>query len=194
VRRLSRLGDPAPEPTQVAPLQFLPSGPAAFTPLGIVSGPLGLQGLLRVKSLHPDGVDASCLHSAPRLWFRKSAHQWLQLKVQSVEPHGRDLKLGCFQIEHRDQAEQLALAQVGLDRSELPEPDADETYWVDLIGAQVITQSGQRLGPVERLETNGVHDWIVVGPHLIPFVEAYVLEVNLQQGIIRVDWDPDWMA
>ncbi|MEY2775962.1 MAG: Ribosome maturation factor [Pseudomonadota bacterium] len=149
---------------------------------------------MRVRSLHPDGLEASCLHEARRLWFRKSAHQWLHLKVQTLEPHGRDLKLACFQVEHRDQAEQLALAQVGLDRSELPEPDEDEAYWVDLIGSQVVNQSGLVLGDVERLETNGVHDWIVVGPHWIPFVEAYVLEVNLGQRLIRVDWDPSWMA
>lgn len=191
-RRLSKLGDPTPEPSQAAPLPFLASGPSQFTALGIVAGPLGLDGLLRVRSLHPDGVEASCLVDAKRLWLKKSSRQWLHLKVDRLEPHGRDLKLACFQIEHRDQAEQLAQCQVGLDRSDLPEPEPEEAYWVDLVGAAVLNRTGDRLGQVDRLETNGAHDWLVVGPHWIPFVEAYVLEVQPEQGLIRVDWDPSW--
>ncbi|NBV89356.1 MAG: 16S rRNA processing protein RimM, partial [Betaproteobacteria bacterium] len=86
----------------------------------------------------------------------------------------------------------LAQCQVGLDRSDLPEPEPEEAYWVDLVGAAVLNRTGDRLGQVDRLETNGVHDWLVVGPHWIPFVEAYVLEVQPEQGLIRVDWDPSW--
>ncbi len=191
-RRLSKLGDPTPEPTRVAPLPFLPSGPPHFTPLGLVVGPLGLDGRLRVRSLHPDGVEASCLVEAERLWFKRSARQWLQLKVDQMESHGKDLKLQCFQVEHREAAEQLNGAEVGLDRSDLPAAQDDEAYWVDLVGVSVVNQQGERLGAVDHLETNGVHDWLVVGSHWIPFVEAYVLEVNLDSGVIRVDWDPSW--
>jgi 16S rRNA processing protein RimM len=191
-RRLSKLGDPTPEPTRVAPLPFVPSGPPHFTPLGLVVGPLGLDGRLRVRSLHPDGVDASCLIAADRLWFKRSARQWMQLKVNQVEPHGRDLKLLCFQVEQREQAEQLNGAEVGLDRSDLPEASDDETYWIDLVGLSVVNLQGERLGAVDHLETNGVHDWLVVGPHWIPFVEAYVKDVRVSQGTIQVDWDPAW--
>lgn len=157
-------------------------------------GPLGLNGLLRVKSLHPEGIEASCLHDAERLWLKKSERQWLELKVRSIEPHGRDLRLACFQIEHRAQAGELVFCELGLDRSELPELNPDETYWVDLIGAEVINQDGASLGRVDRLETNGAHDWIVVGPHWIPFVQAYVQEVSLERREIRVEWDPSWTA
>ena len=29
--------------------------------------------------------------------------------------------------------------------------------------------------------------------YLIPDVEQYVLEVDLDEGVVRVDWDPSWV-
>ena len=29
--------------------------------------------------------------------------------------------------------------------------------------------------------------------YLIPDVEQYVLEVDLDEGVVRVDWDPSWI-
>ena len=84
-------------------------------------------------------------------------------------------------------------------RRQLPDPDDDEFYWRDLIGAQVIDQADRVLGQVAGLLETGVHDVLRVRPEasgageiLIPFVKAYVLSVSREQ--IRVDWDPQWLS
>jgi 16S rRNA processing protein RimM len=55
-----------------------------------------------------------------------------------------------------------------------------------------LNRSGTLLGEVDRMDTNGVHDWLIVGRYWIPFVEAYVDEVDLPGRTVRVDWQADW--
>lgn len=60
------------------------------------------------------------------------------------------------------------------------------------------TTGGAPLGRVAELITTGANDVLSVRDdvrdrtHLIPFVRAYVLDVDLPQHRITVDWDPDW--
>jgi 16S rRNA processing protein RimM len=82
--------------------------------------------------------------------------------------------------------------ELGVSRAELPEPAPDEFYWEDLVGCVVTNRQGESLGLVDRLETNGVHDWIVVGHHWIPYVDRYIDQVDLAAKTIAVDWQPDW--
>src|SRR5260364_20333 len=85
---------------------------------------------------------------------------------------------------------------------ELPK---DEYYWTDLIGLQVINTAGEILGIVRNLLDHGAHAVLCVEPHasnaasagqnrelLIPFVNAYILEVDLGHHQMIVDWRSDW--
>jgi ribosomal 30S subunit maturation factor RimM len=47
---------------------------------------------------------------------------------------------------------------------------------------------------VERLIETGARDVLVIGGQnetLIPFVEQFVIEVDMHKRMIRVDWDDD---
>ena len=71
-----------------------------------------------------------------------------------------------------------------------------------MIGLPVVNQDGIELGRVTEIGTNTVQDIFKVegGPkidgkdpvYLIPDVDQYVLEVDLDEGVVRVDWDPAW--
>jgi 16S rRNA processing protein RimM len=99
-------------------------------------------------------------------------------------------------IEDRNDAEAVSGLLIGVAETILPEPESGEYYWRDLIGAEVITAEGQRLGPVGSLFETGAHDVLVVNPGgageevLIPFHASYVLNVELAAGLIQVDWPP----
>lgn len=85
---------------------------------------------------------------------------------------------------------------VGLMRADFPAPAEGEFYWVDLIGCQVINTKDQVLGKVEALDSNGVQDILDVrsseSRFLIPFIDHYVLSVDVTEKMIRVDWELDW--
>jgi len=81
-------------------------------------------------------------------------------------------------------------------RSELPDPGPDSFYWTDLEGLTVRTVAGVELGVVDHLLETGANDVLVLKgerERLIPYVRgAVVTDVDLEQGVITVDWDPEF--
>ena len=76
-----------------------------------------------------------------------------------------------------------------------------DSYWVDLIGLDVVNREGERLGTVAGLIDTGPHSVLRVAPapggsetdeRLIPFVGAYVDDVSLAERRITVDWGLDF--
>jgi len=75
-----------------------------------------------------------------------------------------------------------------------------EYYWVDLLGLHVRNRQGLDLGVVTDLMSTGPHSVLVLEDattgesveRLIPFVPVYIDEVQLEQGVILVDWQPDY--
>jgi 16S rRNA processing protein RimM len=97
----------------------------------------------------------------------------------------------------RDQAAQLNGAEIVVPRATLPKPKKDEYYWSDLIGLRVLNREEIELGVVDHLLETGANDVLVVKgaekEHLVPWVPGpYILDVNLAEGVIRVDWDADF--
>jgi 16S rRNA processing protein RimM len=98
--------------------------------------------------------------------------------------------------ESRDQAATLVGQQIFVGRETLPATAKDEYYWSDLEGLEVHTTGGEVLGRVDRLMETGANDVLVIfgdRQHLVPFVQGqYVKRVDLENGLIEVDWDPDF--
>ena len=70
----------------------------------------------------------------------------------------------------------------------------------DLVGLAVENEAGEAMGTVAGLISTGAHDVLQVREgegeegveRLIPFVAAYVLDVDLATRRIRVAWQKDW--
>ena len=99
-------------------------------------------------------------------------------------------------FEDREQAVKLVGQQIFVGRDQLPAIAADEYYWSDLEGLEVRTTKGEVLGRVERLMETGANDVLVIRgqrEHLVPFIQGqYVTRVDLEGGLIEVDWDPEF--
>ena len=100
---------------------------------------------------------------------------------------------GC---EDREQAARLVGQQIFVGRDQLPATAENEYYWSDLEGLEVKTTNGELLGRVERLMETGANDVLVIRgnrAHLVPFIQGqYVTRVDLEDGTIEVDWDPEF--
>lgn len=78
------------------------------------------------------------------------------------------------------------------------EPAAEENAWYenDLLGLTAQTPSGQKIGTITRLETGTAQDLLAVKLDdggrevLIPFVEAIVPSIDLENGTITIDAPP----
>ena len=75
----------------------------------------------------------------------------------------------------------------------MPPTDDGEYYWRDLEGLEVVHRDGSVLGTVAYLMETGANDVLVTAgdkERLIPFVVGEtILDVDLDKGVIRVDWE-----
>jgi len=157
--------------------------------VGRISGIHGVRGWLKVMS-----------YTRPRnnildynRWSLKQDDNWQEMVLLDGQPQGKGLIAQLEGVEDRDQARALLDADIAVKRSQLADAPAGEYYWHDLIGLEVCNQQNEILGQVKELLETGANDVLVVeGKHriLIPFVkERYVLDIDLDNSIIRVDWD-----
>jgi 16S rRNA processing protein RimM len=108
-----------------------------------------------------------------------------------------------LEIVDRNQAEALKGARIFVPRSSFPTAGADEYYWVDLLGLEVFNREGVALGQVKDLMSTGPQTVLVLSQvsdeagkpaieRMIPFVSAFVDNVDLPSRKITVDWQLDY--
>ncbi|MCB1723063.1 MAG: ribosome maturation factor RimM [Chromatiaceae bacterium] len=168
-------------------------GDERFVTLGRVSGAHGIRGWVKVHSeTSPRG---NIFGYTPWTLVRDGNRETRDVEDGRVQGKAVVVKLaGC---DDRDAAEDLAGAEILVNREQLPATTRPgEYYWADLVGLEVFTLDGTVLGRIERLFETGANDVIVVKgerERLLPYVwQQVVREVDLEQGVMRVDWDPDF--
>jgi len=118
------------------------------------------------------------------------------VKILDGRKQGKGLVVCLPGINDREQAKTMVGQQIFVRREQMPATAKDEYYWSDLEGLEVHTTKGELLGKVERLMDTGANDVLVIRgqrEHLVPFVQGqYVTRVDLEGGLIEVDWDPEF--
>ena len=163
--------------------------------LGRISSVFGIKGWLKVVS-HTQPKEN--IFSYP-VWLLKRDGKWHERNLVNGKPHGKTLIAQLADINAREKAEEWIGATIAVTRDMLPEPEAGEYYWVDLIGLTVVSTEGQQMGTVKKLMETGSNDVLVVkdpaqnAEVLIPWLEQQVIkDVDLASGVITVDWYNDY--
>lgn len=157
--------------------------------VGRIGAPHGVNGAVRVRSATqpPENI------ARYRPWLVGDGECFREIVVEGLEPY-RDGYLARFAgVDDRERARALSGALIAVPRSALPAlEDGREYYWQDLIGLAVRQVDGTPLGRVINLLETGANDVLIVEDgrleRLIPFVEAFVVAVDLPGGCIVVDW------
>ncbi len=179
--------------------------------VGHVTDAWGIRGGIRIAPYSPD---ANALISTKQWWLEQdgthSSHE-----VLSAKAHGENITAQLVGFVDRNNAEKLKGARVAIARSRFPVLNDDEYYWIDLIGLDVVNESGEMLGKVTGLMDNGAHQILEVAatqedgssdgvaskstgtnasvkPRLIPFVSQFVKNVDRGARRITVDWGLDY--
>jgi 16S rRNA processing protein RimM len=162
-----------------------------------------------VNPLKPPKPAVVPAHKTPAQKAALAAPMPFALNVNGVRDQGDAIVALAPEIPDRDAAEAMKGVRIFVSRSTFPAPDADEFYWIDLIGLSVSTREGVSLGDVIGLIDTGPHCVLRVKPvaadataeapaepaadeRLIPFVEAYVDSVDIPGRRIVVDWGLDY--
>ena len=190
--------------------------PADAIEVGRILDAWGIKGWFKVL---PHSASPEALFSSKR-WFllpperstqprrptqaaAAAAGDWSQpllLRVREAKEHADSVVASSQDIADRNAAESLKGARIFVPRSSFPTPEDGEYYWVDLIGLQVRNREGVDLGTVRDLMATGPQTVLVLQAEeggkaverMIPFVSAFVDQVDTAARCITVDWQPDY--
>jgi 16S rRNA processing protein RimM len=165
--------------------------------VGRVLGAWGIKGWIKVQAF---ATDPQALFSTKRWFLRPPERPGVAplplLHVTQSREQGGFVIAGAREVLDRNAAEALKGARVFVARSSFPTAGDDEYYWVDLIGCAVVNREGVAFGTVGELLDTGAHSVLRVvqgdDERLIPFVAAYIDNVDLPARSITVDWAPDF--
>lgn len=179
--------------------------------LGRIQDAWGIKGWIRIQ---PHSADTQALLSSSN-WFLKPPEArfaggfsafagCVAVTVTEVKSHTDGLVAQLAGVDDRNAAEVLKGVRIYLPRSAFPATPEGEYYWVDLIGLDVVNREGLHLGIVRDLMATGPTSVLVLEyagmedgaaqlvERMIPFVDAYVDEVDRAARRITVDWQPDY--
>lgn len=169
-----------------------------YVVLGKLTSPYGVKGWFRVYS-YTSPMEGILDYAE---WVIDQRGTRTTRRLAQGRRQGKGLVARLEGVDSREQAEQLAGAEILLPKQALPELEAGDYYWYQLEGLRVVTLNGVDLGRVDYLFETGANDVLVVKgdaqsiddrERLLPFLPDEVIrEANTDTGTLTVDWDPEF--
>ena len=167
---------------------------AGLEAAGVVVAAHGVQGLVRVKTF----TETTEALDAYGPLFDADGKRTFELRV--VEARETVAIARIKGVSDRNAAERMKGLMLYLRREALPEAEEDEFFHADLIGLTA-ELDGARIGEVKALFDYGAGDLIEIdldaggAPLVLPFTEAAVPEIDLEEGVVRITpppglWEP----
>lgn len=165
--------------------------------MGRIGAPWGVKGWVKVFSFSepPENL------LEYRTFNIMAGGSLQQLEFDELKQQGQGFVGHIKGCDVREQTGPYTGLELWISKAELPELDAG-FYWHELEGLQVINLQDEVLGTVHHLLETGANDVLVVRgdeksidrlERLLPWVEGQVvLDVDLEQGVIKVDWEAHW--
>jgi len=155
--------------------------------LGKILATHGIKGQLRVAVYSGDFATILSLGS---LMLKGPDGRIETFEVSASIVHGKKLIVSFKEYENINQVLHLVGREIYTTREQMPELSEGEFYWSDLLGLKVVTDGGESLGVVVDIIVTGSNDVYVVKDgkreYLIPALADVVLEINLDEGIMKV--------
>jgi 16S rRNA processing protein RimM len=200
--------------------------PIDLIELGRIVSAYGVRGWVKVQ---PHSAQGLVLREAPVWWLAPPVSpanpnsgvldpsKLRSHAVKQVRPQGATIVADLEHVGDRDLAESMRAYTVYVSRQYFPKAQADEFYWVDLVGCYVYSDA-QLIGMVLEVVDNGAHailrvqrmrlegDQTPTAMHvpeplldlkgraeeiLVPFVAAHVQHVDITARRIETDWPLD---
>ena len=157
--------------------------------VGIVTGPHGVQGAVRIKSFTEVPEDIARYGPVEDETGRRRFEVTLCGAAKGV------LLARLSGVEDRDQAEALRGLRLYLPRAALPQTELEEYYHADLIGLEAVLGDGTPVGRVRAIYDFGAGDTLELArpdapPLMVPFTRAIVPVVEPAQGRLVLEPPP----
>ena len=156
--------------------------------VGYVARVHGLRGEVAVKTFDPD---SEALGSVRRLVLRLRSGEEREVTVVSSRRAADATLVSIAGVTSRPDADALKGATVFVHREDLAPPEEGEWFQGDLVGLEARTPEGTPLGRVTEVWNTGpVPNLVIEGtgpePLVVPFVDEFVPEVDVEAGVLVV--------
>jgi len=165
--------------------------------IGHIAGVYGVKGWVKIRS-YTDPIENVLQY---RSWQLGVQGDWQRRQLIEGRRHGKGLVALIEGFDSPEFARNFVSVEIAIERAELPQIGKDEYYWADLVGLDVITTDGYKLGKVSRLIETGANDVMIVREesehakreHYVPYIrDDVVRRIDLESATIEVDWDPEF--
>ncbi len=155
-----------------------------YVVIGRVIDTFGVRGELKVIPFAPEEI----FEDLKKVYLKRVGGGYVPFKVEGVRRHKSFFLLKLKGYNSLSEAEQFKGAHLFLPEKELPERGEEEFYAYELVGMEVLTDKGKKLGRVKRVEDFGVYDMLILEDEktMIPFVGDIVLSVDREKKKIEV--------
>jgi 16S rRNA processing protein RimM len=116
-----------------------------FVVMGKVVGSHGIKGWLKIQ---PFTEELKTLGKFSSWFVSKNENEWKEFKVESSSIQGRTVLAKIENINNRNDADVLRGFLIGISKIDLPILAKGKYYWSDLIGLEVINQTGFNFGTI----------------------------------------------
>lgn len=160
-----------------------------LTCVAIIVGAHGVHGAVKVKSFTQNPADFSIY--GPLL----GADGTVVLTPKNPRPVKNAFAMRSPEIKTREQAMSLKGTQLFVPRRVLPELEEDDFYYTDLIGLEVKSTDGKRVGTVSGVHDFGAGDMLEIKPvkstdrqnsFFHPFTKQAVPIVDMKAGRVII--------
>ena len=155
--------------------------------IGIITSSHGVRGEMKV---FPTTDDTRRFKKCREVYVEdKTGLVMYEVESARVSPDKVLLKLKG--IDTPEEAVKLRQRGIFVDREHAVKLSKDEYFIADLIGLQVRNEDGDRIGVIEEVLPTGANDVYQIAMDdgrelLLPAIKDCILEVNVEQGFMRV--------
>jgi 16S rRNA processing protein RimM len=157
--------------------------------IGLILGAFGIKGEVRILSLTDE--PERFLELKEVILAGPEDGSELKYEIEKVRVHKRNALVKFHEVADRTQAEELEGTYVRLVGSDMTVVEEVHIINEKLIGIEIFTKSGERLGVLEEVIQTGANDVYEVRDGeksiLLPAICEVILEIDLEHGRMVVD-------
>jgi 16S rRNA processing protein RimM len=154
--------------------------------------PYGLKGWMHLYSF-TEPSEQLFLYSP--IFIERTHHDIEQLTIEQFTPKSDHWLVKLQYCDNRTLASQYTNKLIKIHTHQLTLLPLGEYYWHQLKGLTVINSTGDSIGTVIDVMETGSNDVLIVKGDKIRYIayhHKYILQVDLTNRTITVDWDKDF--
>ncbi len=158
-------------------------------PIGRIVKLHGVKGKIKI---HYFGEDAGRFQLYQKIFIEDGTGRPRSYEVLEATSQPSRLILRLKGVETPEEARALVGKEILIEKESLQDLPEGEYYWFEILGMEVETEDGRRLGRIKEILPTGANDvYVVQGKKreiFLPAIEGVIRSVDRSRKVIKVAW------